>query len=80
MKRLETRQHLIVYCDVCGKECGCSYTTFNRDTESEAHACDRLDDQGCKACNLEIQRRQLEQALARRSSNTTDDRLKVRSI
>ena len=54
MKRLETREHLIFYCDVCGEECGCSWTTFASGTEREAHACDRLDKEGNPSCAQEL--------------------------
>lgn len=76
MKRLETRQVMVVYCDACGDECGSNYTSWwDASTNKDTHACDKLDDEGLtRVCVEEIERRQLEMALARRSSNTGVER------
>jgi uncharacterized cysteine cluster protein YcgN (CxxCxxCC family) len=72
MKRLETKQVMVVYCDACGEECLNNYTSWrDASTNQEIHACDKLDDEGLtRVCVEEIERRRLERALARRASNT----------
>lgn len=75
MKRLETRQVMVFYCDACGKECGGSFTSWwDASTNQDKHACDRLDNDGRRACVEQIERQRLEKALARRSSNAGAER------
>ena len=55
MKRLETREVQVVYCDVCGQECIGNYTTFGCGTAHEQHACHSWDEAAQTRCDLKME-------------------------
>lgn len=55
MKKKELREMIIIYCDVCGKECEGGYSTFNDGTPEEKHACHVWNEAEQTRCDLKMQ-------------------------
>lgn len=55
MKRTETIQVLVAYCDICGEKCGASYTSMEV-AGVEYYACDRWDEHDLSCRNALTER------------------------
>lgn len=54
MQKLEQREILVTYCDVCGSECEGSFTTLFAGTPNEKHACHGWIEEEETRCDLKL--------------------------